>query len=285
MSDQGTTIRRRSPEETFALLGDGTRIQILRALQEYDGDTVTFSELRDQVGTRDSGRFNYHLKKLSGSFIRKTDEGYQLTMAGESVVGAMLAGTYTAVAEMEPIDLEDGECLECGGPLRIEYEDESIHIFCRDCEMIHGDFPFPPGTLDQYDREELPAAFNRWINSQFSQAVGGFCPNCAGRVQPSIELDEDDDYIARYDCKQCGQPISASIGATLLFEPTVIAFCRDHGVDLTEQPYWELDWLRQDNVTVTSTDPLELRVRVTVDGAILDVTVDEDLEVVDAVRR
>ena len=285
MSEDGTTVRRRPPEEIFSLLGDSTRIQILRAIREIESDAVSFSDIRERVGTRDSGKFNYHLKKLTDSFVRKTDDGYDLTMAGQAVVGAMLSGTYTAVAEMEPIDLEEGNCLECGGQLRIEYENEAIEIFCAECGETHGQFTFPPGTLDQYDHEELPGAFNYWIRSEFAQAISGFCPNCAGRLQPFVEQDDDGHFMARYDCSRCGQEVSSSVGAILLFEPTVISFCHEHGIDLTERHYWELDWLRKDNASVVSTDPLLLQVRVTVDGAILDVTVDETHEVVDAVRR
>jgi hypothetical protein len=41
-------------------------------------NAVSFSELRDRVGTRDSGQFNYHLDQLTGHFIRATDSGYEL---------------------------------------------------------------------------------------------------------------------------------------------------------------------------------------------------------------
>lgn len=285
-NEAGTRVERRSPEETFALLGDETRIQIIRALKEAGPDGVmTFSELRDAVGTRDSGQFNYHLKKLTGHFIRKTEDGYTLTIAGESVVGSMLSGTYTATAEMDPIDLDESTCMECGGPLRITYEEENVNIFCTDCGETHGQFMVPPGTLEQFDRDELPMAFNHWIRSQFAQAVSGFCPNCSGRLEPHIEREDDGAFMAVYDCHRCGEPIFSSVGATLLFQPEVISFAHENGVDITQVPYWELPWLRKGNTKVVSTDPLELRVRLSMDGEILDVTVDEDLDVVEAVRQ
>jgi DNA-directed RNA polymerase subunit RPC12/RpoP len=282
----GARVTRRSPEETFALLGDETRVQILRALQEAGPEKVlTFSDLQDAVGTSDSGRFNYHLKKLTGHFIRKTEAGYTLTIAGGSVVGSMISGTYTATAEMDPLDMPDSRCMECGGPLRITYEDETIEIRCRDCEEIHGQFMVPPGTVEQFDREELPMAVSRWIRSQFAQAVAGFCPNCSGRMDPGIDRDEDGNFMAVYECASCGEPVSSSMAATLLFEPAVIAFAYENGIDLVETPYWELGWLRKGNTKVVSTDPLELRVRISIDAEILDVTVNESLEVVDAVRQ
>lgn len=278
------TIERRSPEDTFGLLGDETRIQILRAFQEAElSSALSFSELRDIVGTRDSGQFNYHLKKLTGHFIRKTEEGYELTMAGGAVLGALLSGTYTATAEMEPLELSE-YCVECGSRLRMNYESETVRIFCTDCGETHGQFMVPPGTLEQFDREELPMAVNRWIRSEFAQAVAGFCPNCSGRLAPSITVEEDN-YLAVFDCDRCGGQITSSVAATLLFSPEVIAFAYENGIDTVETPYWDLDWIRKGNTKVRSTDPLRLRVRISIEGEILDVTVDEGLRVLEAVRQ
>ena len=41
----------------------------------HPDDPRTFSELREAVGMRDSGQFNYHLDKLLGTFVRVTEEG------------------------------------------------------------------------------------------------------------------------------------------------------------------------------------------------------------------
>lgn len=51
------------------------RLKILNSLAEADGP-LTFSTLRESVGTIYSGQFNYHLRKLDGLFVRKTDDGY-----------------------------------------------------------------------------------------------------------------------------------------------------------------------------------------------------------------
>lgn len=82
--------------ETFSLLGDSTRLAILRSLWEAQKDrekkTVPFEVLRERVGVADSGRFNYHLGKLTNRFITQTNDGYQLRYAGTRVVGALLEG-------------------------------------------------------------------------------------------------------------------------------------------------------------------------------------------------
>ena len=75
---EGITVERQSPEAAFALLGDETRVGILQALGETPDEPVPFAELQGRVGMRDSGGFNYHLGKLRGSFVRRTEVGEAL---------------------------------------------------------------------------------------------------------------------------------------------------------------------------------------------------------------
>ena len=82
----------------FGLLSDETRLGILRALaerrfEEPAAPCLTFSELRDRVGARDAGRFNYHLGQLRGALVEKTAEGYLLTDEGVTV-GALVLDTH-----------------------------------------------------------------------------------------------------------------------------------------------------------------------------------------------
>jgi DNA-binding transcriptional ArsR family regulator len=76
--------------DAFALLSDETRVSILQSLaaaeaSPEDPDALSFSELRTRVGVRDGGLFNYHLRKLRGQFVEKTDDGYRLTTEGRRV--------------------------------------------------------------------------------------------------------------------------------------------------------------------------------------------------------
>lgn len=70
-----------SPEKAFSLLGNETRVAIIRELGATE-DPRSFSDLHAAVGVRDSGGFNYHLQKLVGTFIRRADGGYELSEAG-----------------------------------------------------------------------------------------------------------------------------------------------------------------------------------------------------------
>lgn len=77
-----------------SLLADETRIQILRELyavrvSDQDSSGLSFSTLRRRVGVSDSGRFNYHLKELSGQLVRKVDGEYSLTPVAERLVRAL----------------------------------------------------------------------------------------------------------------------------------------------------------------------------------------------------
>ncbi|MFW6152937.1 MAG: winged helix-turn-helix domain-containing protein [Halobacteriota archaeon] len=77
------------PPDLFDLLSDATRRRIIEELYVASEPTLRFSELTRRVGVRDSGRFNYHLSRLRGSVVERTDEGYRLTDRGELVAGAV----------------------------------------------------------------------------------------------------------------------------------------------------------------------------------------------------
>jgi len=75
------------PTDALEVLGNEIRMATLRELAEADGP-LTFTELRERVGVRDTGKFNYHLTKLCAYFVRETDGGYELGHAGSRVIAA-----------------------------------------------------------------------------------------------------------------------------------------------------------------------------------------------------
>jgi DNA-binding transcriptional ArsR family regulator len=287
------TVERRDPGEVFALLGDGTRVGILRALDDAEAETLTFSQLRERVGTADSGRFNYHLKKLVGSFVRRDDDGYTLTLAGRRVVGALVAGTYTATVSIDPVPV-DAPCPSCDAGLVLDYADERVRIHCVDCGAFRNEFSFPPGTLDQFDREELPAAADRWLRSTFQRVIAGFCTNCGGRVDGRLVVnyrdddeggvssdgandDREPDTRVVYECRQCDSESNASPFVVAFHHPGGIAFFHDHGLDVTSAPTWEVFRRLDDSgVDVSGADPTRARVHADVDGERLTVDVGPD---------
>jgi DNA-binding transcriptional ArsR family regulator len=96
--------------DALDVLGDETRVRIIRALAEAD-EPLTFSELRRAVGVADAGRFNYHLSQVCDHFARECDDGYELDRAGARLITA--ADVDLAADATESLDVEDG-CPVCG---------------------------------------------------------------------------------------------------------------------------------------------------------------------------
>lgn len=92
-----------SPGEAFSVLGNDTRVAILRTLWDA-GPPVAYSELKSAIGVHDSGRFNYHLDKLIGHFVERTEAGYSLLVAGEQAVQAIDAEMFTGESSFWPTD-------------------------------------------------------------------------------------------------------------------------------------------------------------------------------------
>jgi DNA-binding HxlR family transcriptional regulator len=77
-----------SATRALELLGDGTRLATLRAVAAAEGP-VSFSALRRTVGVDDSGRFNYHLRRLTGVYVERNEAGYTLLPAGRDALAAV----------------------------------------------------------------------------------------------------------------------------------------------------------------------------------------------------
>ena len=246
---------------------------------------MSFSELRERVGERDSGKFNYHLGKLADHFVRRTDVGYELTMAGQQMVGALIAGTYNASVSFEPIPI-GSPCPICGGDLEAGYADEHVRVECTECDVFLNQFPFPPGTIDQFDADTLPEAFDRWLRALFGRTLAGFCPNCAGRLDPRLESNDDERRPVRvkYGCERCGDVGDTSPAFLLSHHPAGVAFYHEHGIDVTETPSWELSRRVERTIERLDDDPPRARVTIRAGDERLVVHVDADARVTD-VRR
>ncbi|WP_435359627.1 DUF7351 domain-containing protein [Haloarchaeobius sp. DFWS5] len=271
-----------TPAEAFAVIANETRLSILEALWRADERPVRFSELRSAVGMRDSAQFNYHLQQLCDQFVVKRADGYDLRHAGEKVVSAVLAGDFTENPHWEPFEI-DGRCVACDTTLLAEYEDENIRIECPDCSHAHGEYPFPPGGLNDRTRDEVMEAFDERVRHLHCLAADGVCPECAGKMQSTIERGGECciglDLRVEHTCQQCGHSLCSAFGLLLLDQSDTATFHRDHGIDLQDTPYWNLPWCVSDHSTeVVSQDPWEVVVSVTLDDETLRVTFDDSLD-------
>ncbi|MDS0279231.1 hypothetical protein NDI85_15630 [Halomicroarcula sp. S1AR25-4] len=263
-----------SPEEAFALVGHELRISILRALGEADGQRLSFSTLRERIGERDSGKFNYHLSKLEGRFVAKTGRGvYALTYPGHRVVDAIHNGAFHRQdgVDAEPVS---GSCLDCGGGLAFTYDTlEGGRVACVECGRRHLRHPFDPGGLVDRSGDEIGRVFDRVARNTWAQAQTDICPVCAGHVRRWLRTDAPPKAVAvpghpvtvGFDCRQCSYHGNVPTGVLLLSHPAVRGFCYENGVDLRSEPLWELPFVVDpDAVTVRDDDPWEVAVTVAV---------------------
>lgn len=299
----------------FSVLGNETRLSILLALWEaYDpfaeDNALPFSELRDRVGMRDSGQFNYHLDKLTGRFIRKTDDGYELHRAGIQLVQTVIAGVGIEEPSLEPTEI-DRECFHCGAPTAITYEDEWLYLVCTECDGTWGgrdDLPsgvlaggeFPPTGMTNRSPEEMWNANAIAVYQAHESSVEGVCEACKGPMEGS--LDVCDDHASAGVCDNCGRSIAVmahfvcpvcknSHGGTphsfIKSHPAVIAFYYERGIptqyEIDDVETGRRAWDHFDNKKqeLISDDPPRVRVIIPHEGDTLELTLDEDLSVID----
>ncbi|PSQ18230.1 hypothetical protein BRD00_05685 [Halobacteriales archaeon QS_8_69_26] len=306
-----------SPDEAFAVLGNEIRMGILRALADADGP-LPFSELRERVGTRDSGQFNYHLGKLTGHFVRQTEEGYDLRRAGDRVIQAVLSGAITDAPVLDPVEVED-PCIHCGAPTVVGFREGYVRHYCTECTGTYGEVEVPVGAAgeDQADGDgeelgflgrmalppagvqgrtptELVETTSVWGILDFLAVARGLCPRCSAPVERAVSTCKDHGtagqvcdrcdnryaVIQRTRCTNCPYDSRAPFVLFCLAAPTVLAFLGERGVDpLTD--WTAVDWTED----VEGTDPFEARFTCTVDGDAITLTVDDGLEVVDVATR
>jgi DNA-binding transcriptional ArsR family regulator len=294
--------------EAFSLLSDETRLEIIRAIGNTgpEGDPLAFSELRERVGLRDSGQFNYHLDKLTGKFVREKDddddegEGYGLTYAGVLVYQALVRGTFDQRFEVETFDTGI-DCHECDGTYEASYDPTSLFTLeCPDCESRLYYAHFPPRGVENRTREEFLAAADQWIRKDVAVFTRGLCPYCSGDVETTLvtatEEEADDDHqfptderpmvaYVRYNCQRCQAQIFSTVGMHLVTHPAVMGFFEDHGVDLRTRPLWDIEFAASSGYArLQAEDPPRVAITVEAGDDHLELVVDETASVVERDR-
>lgn len=304
--------------ELFRVLADETRLAILFTLwnahdPSNDGDALPFSELHARVGRGASGNFNYHLRKLRGRFVRKTDGGYELRQSGRLLVRAVIArdGVEDTTFEPTPVSVP---CPHCGGGTAVSYEDDSLIHVCTECEgrPSGADTDEPDGFLSSFTLyqaglrgrtpDEMYAA--RVVRDRQIQETlaHGVCHGCCGRVESTLSVCPDHDAtdgpcvacgrpeVARIvrQCVRCTTRVSQPPAVAVLSHPAVVAFYYDHGVTVD----WDVDDVDTlvevtglpagHETAVRSTTPPAVTVTVRYEGDELRLTVDEHGDVREA---
>ncbi|WP_137285120.1 winged helix-turn-helix domain-containing protein [Halorussus salinisoli] len=293
--------------DAFEALGNEVRMAVFRALVDDSGGeggdeplagrTMTFSELFEASPADTSAGFAYHLRQLTGLFLRKTgdeDDEYALTYAGLEVARAIVAGTYTDRVSFGPVPTGD-PCPLCeSGELTATCEANYVTVACEDCERGVLTLPFPPGARRGRDPERLLDAFDRHHRHRLSVMSDGVCPECAATMDATLarppasvteRLPDSDARRAqvRLDCEQCGCRLHAPVTLAVLEHPAVVSLFHDHASNVRDRPIWNVgdEWRE----TVVSEDPWCVRVSVELGDEVLDLFVAGDCSVAGTRRR
>jgi len=278
-------------DDLFGQVSHEVRIRILTELWDADEQTLSFSTLRERVGVRDQGNFNYHLGMLTPELLRWDEDGYTLTHAGRQVVGAAVAGSYTDAAELDVGPVAAGACPSCGGRVEIVYDDGDVSMDCRGCGELIARLPAPPVVMAAHDADALPRVVSDHFQTQSARLIRGFCKLCDGPVDatPTVATDRDavtnpPELDVTFVCRACGDITHLNVGVVALHFPELRAFLLEAGVDLRDRYLWELDFLLDPDVCVHE-DPFRAELVVDIDGDALALTVDESLALVTCERR
>lgn len=308
--------------KAFELLSNETRLAILLALWEANDPglpmdeamepTISFSELRERVGVRDSGQFNYHLDKLVGTFLMQTAEGYSLTDPAEQILHAVFAGmlTHHASFEGEPVA---ASCYQCGEPAVVDYEEGVLVKRCVNCEgnfqspdtardgMLGKEYRPPAGLVDRTPQEFYTHG-RTWTRHRMHSMMEKVCPDCSGSVTTTIHVCDDHDPDTDVACGACGSSWRATAilvcdvfkfawimpaFTPMITEQAVKTFYYERGLDI-DATYDSGDstefFEAIEDVTVTDA-PLEVVTTVELDGDRLTVTLDDEATVVDVTEE
>lgn len=245
----------RPAADVFSLLADGTRVDVLRAVAEArhehaqagsDPAKLAFSDVYDRVDVENTSRLSYHLGELAGVYLRRDDDGYALTHAGERVVRFILSGNYEPPPDFGPEPVA-GTCLFCGASaLEATFAERFLRVECTACERPVAGQPVTPAQLRSGDADAVLQRVTRSTVTAYRQIGGdGVCLACGGHLSATVREIEDgplpdaDPFLVRSECESCLRVYSSPLTYTVAYHPASVAFHWDRGVDVTERAVWE----------------------------------------------
>lgn len=319
------------PEEAFELLGHETRLGILHALWEEHGgegpppdSPVTFTTLRKHVGMRDGSQFNYHLDKLTGRFIGKTDQGYFLRRSGYRIIQTVLSGTGINPVSVSPQPFEF-DCEYCGAETVIGYHDEYLYHACTECvgsfdlavdELaipasasetggLLGLFGVDPNWTAAGHTMDVSDLYLRETYQTIQKVLTRLCDSCAGKIHGTVDICDDHEassdslcqtcdrrYRVRalYECSSCEEISGMPPGWVVVYHPVTVQFAFERGM-VVGQPN-DPESLRDTyevaqsaEVAVSDEQAPEITVDFTIDPDVLRFRLDAELNVLDIDER
>lgn len=244
----------RKAADVFGLLADETRLDILRAVavaQHAEKETgvaqLSFSALYDRVGVDNTSKLSYHLGELTGTFLRKDDEGYSFTHAGEQLVRFVLAANHRPPPDIGPIQTA-GRCLYCGeSALKASLHDQYFVVDCSACDRPAFSYRVRPAQVRSHEGSDLVRAVIWEQAADFLKMRQGVCPDCAGRMTTEVIAEEEmavfeavpSSFATLSECQQCLRVLSLPLTHAAAYHPESVAFHWAHDVDIMGTGVWE----------------------------------------------
>jgi DNA-binding transcriptional ArsR family regulator len=300
MAEQPEQSERLTPKEAFELLGNQTRLAILRELAQkrrvnWQFDGLRFAELRKAVGVRDAGTFSYHLDELVGSFVEKHGDEYVLRSSGLEIADAILTGRYGQEGDSRTATVKY-VCPECSNQLEAFYGNGRFALFCDDHGYRIGT-TLPPAAADGRSMGDLVDIAIRDMQQDMEQATEGVCFHCWGemciRLQQerpvehpatgeTYELDEEENaaaVVAVLGCERCETVAWLAPDICVTRHPANVAMRYEAGIDaatlLQLSPEFEVDR----SVDVLSQNPLRVELTYEEGGSWVQFVLEEDGQV------
>jgi len=287
----------RTADSVFGLLADEIRLDILRtvARAQHENRTtgvtnLSFSDIYDRVDVDGTSKLSYHLGELTGTFLRKHEDGYAFTHAGEQMVRFILAENYRHPSDISATET-DGTCLHCGETgLRAALQEQYFLLQCRTCERPNFSYTVTPAQVQAHDGAGLIDAVTWALVGDLLKMRQGVCPDCAGRIDTEV-IDASDQpvgdtvpasFATSSECQQCLRFMSLPLTHAAAYHPESVAFHWEHGVDIMGTGMWEFHHHLHDGQWTADrvgTDPDEYRVELRRDGATLRLYLDGDATV------
>ncbi|MFC6875455.1 DUF7351 domain-containing protein [Halobellus marinus] len=287
-------VSEQSAADMFALLSDESRVDILRAVAVAQSEQnpsnsgfapLSFSDIYERVEIDNTSKLSYHLGELAGTYLRKVENGYTFTHAGEQIVRFILAENFRQPSGIDSIETE-GMCLFCGETqLEAGLDDQYFMVRCPSCEQPVTGYIVTPAQARTRSGAALLESLKRKQATEFSLVQEGICPECGGEIQTEV-LDASEQplpsevpvsYFTIDACEACLRRYSGPLTYSAAFRPPSIAFYWDHGVDILGTGWWELHSYLRDgrwSAEQIATDPAEYRIELRHEDAVLRVFLD-----------
>ena len=244
----------RSAADIFRLLADDIRVEILRAvaIAQYELEGVgsgavelAFSEIYERVDVENTSKLSYHLGELTGTYLRKGEDGYSLSHAGERIVRFILSGNYEQPRSFGPEPV-DGVCVFCGEEaLEASLSHQFFRIDCAACERQVTGQPITPAQVETRDGDALVRSVKLRSAEDARQVRRGMCPECGAQLSadvvevPESPLPDADPFVVTSACEACLREYNSPLTYSVVYHPASVAFHWDRGVDVTARGIWE----------------------------------------------